>query len=184
MNLFDRIVLTLYTLCLALLSIALFVVFLGIIPNKYLFFILDKVYNRWEYSIIALIFFLVSIRFLISGVKSQRGKVITKTTEMGEISISLSTIESLVERVASQNPSIKDLRTRVRKKDDQVYLFLKVTVLPDTVIPDTISKLQKSVKEYVENISGIKVLDVDVSVTNLSSVTKTKIEWQVKRGEK
>lgn len=184
MNLFDRIILALYTFCLAVFSLASFVVFLGIIPNKYLFFILDRVYNKWEYGIIALLFFLVSVRFLVSGLKSQTNGVITKATEMGQISISLNTIESLVERAASQNLSIKDLKTRVKKKDDQVYLNLKVTVLPDTIIPDTISKLQKTVKEYVENISGIKVLDVDVSVTNLSTINKPKIEWQVKRGEK
>lgn len=110
MNVFDRILLVLY-------SLAVGIIALLTVSHVFRFPWLDRLYNEYPYQVLvtAVILLLVSLRFLFlrSG-NSREPQSITNKTEHGEVRISVQTLESLTERATRLVRGVSDLKTKVR----------------------------------------------------------------------
>ena len=60
--------------------------------------------------------------------------------------------------------------------DGGVRIRLKVTILPDVPMPELTQNIQGKVKEYVEELSGIAVKEVQVYIENLSVARQNRVE--------
>src|SRR5690554_304120 len=99
MNIFFRILLAFYAFCLTVISLVLMIVTL----NKEMFVNITSFLERNILSnkasvillfIVELVFFGLSLMFLLSGVRSERNKKsISRFNKIGEIKISLNTLE-------------------------------------------------------------------------------------------
>jgi len=91
-------------------------------------------------------------------------------TGMGEVNISLVAIKSLVTRVASRTPGVREVRTSVRLKPlgTGIEVDLDLKVASDANLPDLADKVQKATSSYVHDIVGITVDSVKVSVSDIS----------------
>ena len=104
MNIIFRCLLIVYAFCTTLLSVIFMMASCGVnvcgvdIFGAMTAFGCDVILKGGKYIlIIELIFFCVSIFFLISGFRFKKNKrIITRKSELGEIRISLDTIESIV----------------------------------------------------------------------------------------
>lgn len=173
MNIILRILLIIYALCFVFAAI---LASLTAINND----VLGRIYYRLDTSIassnysgiiiaiIALFLLISAILFFIAGIRTSRDKkAVSKYTNVGEVKISLSSIENIALNVAGKMGSIKDLKAFVSKIDDNVSITIKGTVLPDVNIPLVSSELQERVKNAVEESSGIDVADVKVYIENI-----------------
>lgn len=168
MNLFDRIVLTIYTLFLAVVSVLVILFSTKIFPLEEYWTRLELLYGRWEVGVVGLIFLLMSMRFLLSGIKSQHFPEATiKDGELGNICISLNAIENLILKITRDFEKVKDVKVNLRKKEDGISIKLKLVVTNDVVIPDLTAELQKTVKDYVESTTGINVEQININVDNV-----------------
>ncbi|MBP2667370.1 MAG: hypothetical protein H6Q76_2350, partial [Firmicutes bacterium] len=67
MSIIDRIILSIYTIVLMLLSLIAIMLSVKILPQDYWQQGLSLIYGRWEAALIGGVFFLVSIRLLLAG---------------------------------------------------------------------------------------------------------------------
>lgn len=178
MKIYDRLILAIYSLCLAVISFVIIIIPFDI---KNLFAIengLDIVRsmkgNYW-YSIIGLIFLIVSIRFIFSGFNKRESiktsSFLVMRNEYGEILIFEETIIALVHSIAVKFSGIRNVKTKVNLVDGQVNLTLRGEVSQEFNIPEIGMELQSKVKEHIENITGAKVGDVKIEIGNVSAPT-------------
>jgi len=177
MNIFPRIILWLYAFAVALVSVALLVLWSGLydIGN------LDSLLYSDEMAIGAAVFLLFSLFFLVFRTKpaDTEPQAITHRMEGGDIKISYETLEQLVERAASRIRGVQNLKTRVRQGEHGMKILVRYAIEADLDIPKTTEELQAGVKSYVEATAGIPVQDVTVHVTELSiprDVVKKRVE--------
>ncbi len=175
MNLFMRILLAIYAFCLAVISaIGMIVIARPEIFHSISSYITTAVlYNRGASIaafVIVFVFFVLSLAFLFSGIRSGKDKkAVSKHTSIGEIRISLNSIENITLATARRLNGVKDTKARVHKLDDSVSITVNTVVMPDINIPALCEEIQTRVKKSVEECSGIAVNEVIVSVDNIYS---------------
>lgn len=182
MNIIFRTILAIYAFCLTVLSVILMAMTL----NHDLFsstteyiteFVLPNKASNILMFIVELIFFALSIVFLFSGVRSEREKKsISKANNIGEIRISLNTIENIALSASRKLNGIKETKAYVSKLGEDVSIYIKAVVLAESHIPTLSEELQSKVKKAVEETSGINVTDVKVSVENVYTGYKSRVE--------
>lgn len=176
MKIIDRLILIVYTFCLAILSI-IFIMFpfhqFGFLSMDNVFDYLNNMKGNYVYSLIGLAFLLVSIRFLISGITGDRENnkesYLIRHTEYGELKISTQTVEGLVQSIANKYSGIRNVRTNVKIFEGIVTIFLRGEVTPEINIPETTIDLQNKVKEHVEKCTGVEVSEVKVEIDNVTT---------------
>lgn len=182
MNLLFRILLTIYAF--ALMIISLIAVSITLRPeifdriSNYLTFdVLQNNNSRLVMFFITLIFLVLSIMFLFSGFKSNKDKkAISKFTNIGEIKISLNSVESIALSASRKLLGVRDTKAYVTKFDDSVSILIKVVIMADINIPTLSEDIQVKVKNSVEETTGIIVNNVRVMVDNIYTGYKSRVE--------
>jgi len=170
----DRLLLCLYSLVIGALSVAaLFIVGRGV-PEKRAAGWLHELYTvlPWLQAVLIAVcaaVFLISLRFLYVSLRrgSASAPSIDQRNEFGDIRISLETVENLALKAASRQRGVKDLRARIRIAESGLDIMLRTVVDGETSIPALTEEIQRSVKEHVEEITGIPVSGVTVFVANV-----------------
>lgn len=128
----------------------------------------------------AVVLVLISLRFLYVALRRGNASApsIDQRTDYGDIRISLETVENLALKAASRQRGVKDLRARIRIAEAGIDIVLRAVVDGETSIPGLTEDIQKSVKEHVEEITGIPVSGVSVFVANIiqSQSFKSRVE--------
>ena len=175
MNIFLRILLVIYAVCFVFVAVLAMLVainndILGNIYYRLAASIASSYYSGIIIAIIALVLLISAISFFVVGLRTNRDKkAVSKYTNIGEVKISLNSIENIALNVAGKISSIRDVKAFVSKVDDNVSITIKASVLPDVNIPLISSELQESVKSAVEENSGIVVADVKVFIESIYS---------------
>lgn len=108
--------------------------------------------------------------FLLSGVRSSKDKkAVSKHTNIGEISISLNSIENIAINASKKTNGVRETKTLVRKSDDGVEIEIRLVVMPDMSIPVITEDVQQRVKKSVEDTAGVIVKAVRVVVDSIYS---------------
>ncbi|MBP2662187.1 MAG: hypothetical protein H6Q71_135 [Firmicutes bacterium] len=175
MRIIDRIILSIYTFLLAFLSIAVILLSLRLIPLELAGTSLAYVYGQWEASLVGAVFFLVSIRLLLAGLRSRKVKdTIVHHNDMGDVHISLTAVENLVEKVARHIRGVRGIKVKVSLVEAGITVRLTAVVSPESHVPTVAGDIQSRVHEYIKNTVGIELADVQVTVENISNDFKTK----------
>jgi uncharacterized alkaline shock family protein YloU len=167
----DRVVLSLYAFALTVVS---FMFLLGSFGwNAPVTFIVDTLKSptaRTATGIVSGIIFLAGLRFIYYGFKRAPVQAVVHDTGMGEVNISLTAVKSLVTRVASRTPGVREVRTRVglNQLGTGIHVALDLKVASDANLPDLADKVQKATSSYVHDIVGVNVDSVKVSVSDIA----------------
>jgi uncharacterized alkaline shock family protein YloU len=176
-NLFDRLILTLYSLALIVISLFVMATSLNLISSDYIANAIEEIYSSSQvgltYFVAAAIFFLISLKFLFTSVRgrgerSHTGGSVHSPTEYGDVKITLETIESIAVSAARRIRGIRDLKARVRTGDNKTSIHVKVTVDGETSIPSLVEQVQQVIKERVETIAGLAISEVTVLVSEVA----------------
>lgn len=177
MNIFFRILLTIYAFCLALISAAVMLITIrtdyfasitGFLQSE---IFTDSVQGpRIAVFIAAFVFFILSLAFLFSGVRTNKDKkAVSKHTNIGEIRISLNSIENIALTASRRVNGVRDTKAYVKRIEDTVDITVRIVVMPDTGIPAISMEIQDRVKRTVEENAGIAVESVKVLVDSIYS---------------
>jgi uncharacterized alkaline shock family protein YloU len=182
MNIFFRILLAIYAFCLMVVSvISMIITFQPQLFDTVSSYISKELKTSHSLPLIILItsfvFFLISLMFLLSGVKSGRDKrAVSKHTNIGEIKISLDTIENIALAASRKLSGVRETKAYISRIQDNVSILIKAVVLPDINIPVLSEDMQVKVKKSVEECSGVKVSEVKILIDNLHSGYKSRVE--------
>jgi len=127
--------------------------------------------------LVSLMVLVLNIVYLFSGIKKSRDKRgVSKYTNIGEIQISLNSIENIALNTSRRLNGVKDAKAYIKKMDDGVSVKIKTIVLAENSIPDISAEIQIKVKNSIEATTGIKVNDVKVVVENVHTGYKPRLE--------
>ena len=171
MGVFDRILLFLFSLAVAILAVLAGAQTFGV---DWLNWLLEEYSLQLLISTLAL--FLLALRFLTFRTgDTKEPQAIVHKTEHGEVRISLQTLESLADRAARLVRGVNDLKTKVRPVEAGIRIAVRITVDPDLDIPQITASVQQKVKDYVETTAGVTVQNVIVYVNDLTKVQAGKV---------
>lgn len=178
MSIINRILLTIYTLIIIVISLAILGLFaamgMGIISSNSVGMFFSNVSFNWQTSLIAILvailFIVVSIKLLLSGAKPRAPiSTLIRHTDLGMIRVSASALETMIEKAVRGFKEIKDVKINIAPETEGIKVQLKVLIMPDVILPDLTASLQQKVKEYLENYSGVSVKEVFVYIDNFSA---------------
>lgn len=176
MNLIDRIILTVYSFFLTLLSIVVVLTSVRLISLDLIWTYIENLYGQWEIGVIGLLLLFASIRFLVSGIKTKKHmETLIKNTQFGDIKISLNAIESTVIKAAYDITGVKNIKTKIIKFQEGIKLDLRVSLFPDVKITDITNDIQKNVKTHVEEVTGVSVKEIKITVENIAGEIRTRV---------
>jgi len=126
----------------------------------------------WQTTVLstAAVIFLLSAHFFFVSLRRKRKLLptsIDKRTEFGDIQISVETIESVVLKAAYRVRGVVDLKARIRTDESGLVVTIRTVVDGETAIPNMIEDVQRQVRDYVQEITGIPVSFVSVYVANI-----------------
>jgi|HigsolmetaAR204D_1030405.scaffolds.fasta_scaffold00499_7 uncharacterized alkaline shock family protein YloU len=174
---FDRIFLFLYSLIVGIALIFLILVATGLVEAWVARDVTDALTGKgaaaWTVAVIAILLFVISVRFFYISVAAGSGKPpsIDQRTDYGDISISLETIENLALKAASRITAIKDIKARVNVGQAGLIIKIRAVIDGETSIPMLTEDVQRAVKSHVEEISGVPVTHVNVFIANIVQTT-------------
>lgn len=128
--------------------------------------------NKLIVGAVGLVLLIIALRLFIAlgGDGREKEEKAPKSTllhsgENGSAYITLAALDALVQRHCRTNQRIRECESRITASEKGgISIALKLQVLPETVIPELSSELMKSLKEYMENLSGITVNSVDIVI--------------------
>ena len=129
---------------------------LGIYPNN--------VYT----IVLAVVFALISLRFLFYRSSHSDLDFVALQGEHGQIRISFETIQQLSNRTGRSVRGVQEFTTRVRSGQAGILLSVRVKALADLDLARMSAEIQNAVKEYVERTSGVTVERVAVNIAELA----------------
>lgn len=180
MGIFNRALLTIFSLVLAILFGLIFLIALlpWTTPLTYLIKALANNDQRMVLAILAAVFFLIAIKFLFSSVTVDEAPkhAIVQENKLGQINISLQAIENLVRRMVGQVNGVREIRPQVKEFPEGVSIYIKAIVTPDIKIPQVSEEIQKIVREKVFEITGVTVIDVKILIDNITNDLKARVE--------
>lgn len=175
MGIFDRIILSVYTLLLAFLSFGVVSISLRLISLDLVWTSMSRIYGQWEAALIGAVFFLVSIRLLLAGLRTQRGRdAIVHHSDFGDVYITIDAVENLVEKTARHVRGVRNVKIKVECRDNQLHVRVKAVISPDCNVPEVSKEIQKRVHDHIKNTVGLELADVKILVENISNDFKAK----------
>ena len=123
---------------------------------------------------VSIAFILLSIRCIFfdktsrEQIKARQG--VLMQNENGKLMISKDTIENLVSSVAKGYQDTQDITTRIDlDKENNVNVFVNLTVTNDAIIKDLSANLQNDIKQKVKNATDLEVKEVNIKVRDVSN---------------
>lgn len=175
MGIFDRIILSIYTFLLTFLSLGVILMSLRLIPLETVGTSISLLYGQWEAGLVGAVFLLVSIRLLLAGLRSRRGrKTIVHHNDMGDVHISLDAVENLVEKTARHIRGVRGIKVNATHTGSGLTVNLRAVVSPESNVPNVTAEIQSRVHEYIKNTVGIELVDMRIFVENISNDFKSK----------
>lgn len=175
MGIIDRIILSIYTLLLTVLSMIVILLSLKILSLDYGLKGMSYIYGHWEAALVGGIFFLVSVRLLLAGLRSRRGPhKIVHQTEMGTVEISIAAVEDLIAKTARHTRGVRNAKVHVSQLGEEVKVDMKIVVGPEYNIPTVAGEIQKRTQEYLKNTIGVSLNEVRILVNDISNEFKSK----------
>lgn len=177
MNILDRIFLAIHMLIMIFVSLLIIIIPFNLLPLSLVDDAINELYSNWYFSLIGLLLLLISIKLLLSGIKTnKRGRDgIIKSSEYGDITISLDTFESMAIKAINQVSGIKDAKVKVINKEGVLIIYTSLFVLPDVNIPQIASEVQSKIKSHIESIAEVGVQDVKVHIQNVAQITAHRV---------
>ena len=117
------------------------------------------------------VFLLIALIFFCFGLRRAKNKArfVSKSNELGEVQVSIATLENMVLRVVQRTKGIKDAGRKVSYSPEGLVVRIQAQVMPDEPLPGLVSDLQTRTKEYLEEITGLAVQEVKVVIDNVAT---------------
>ncbi|MFZ5814520.1 MAG: alkaline shock response membrane anchor protein AmaP [Bacillota bacterium] len=172
MGVIDRIVLSIYTLSLAVISGLMIVVaiFPSINAHLWLEEALSSSRGQLLIGLIGTAFFAVSVRLIVFALTRRGGgQPVIFESPAGEVRISLDAVESLVKKTARSIKGVREMKAVITHGKDGLHADLKGTVSPDVSIPEVSEEIQSSVRQYVKRVVGVEMAEIKIEIENIAA---------------
>ena len=128
---------------------------------------------------VSIVFILLSIKCIFfderSKEKVKEAQGILLKNENGQLMISKESIDNMVKNTVAVFENLKECNTKIDvNSENQLRITLFLVVNENVVIKELASNLQTRIKEEVKKVSDLDVHEVNVKVTSLQEIKKSK----------
>ncbi len=103
--------------------------------------------------------------------KVDKSSVSVQNTDNGSVRVSVGAMDMLVKRAVEGTEGVVDTKTRIDNHDDSITVNVDMTLESDVHIPNVTMLMQRNIKNFIEEYSGIAVREVRVMVSRIVEVT-------------
>ena len=184
-KLIDRFILWVLLILLIAIAVLLIGVVLNLVPASSVEYLLEIIYtyqiNAVIVGCIGLVILVLALRLMFAGkgkpkIAPAPTSALVQAGEIGSAYITLSALDCMVQKHVRGNNRIKDCESQVSAVPEGIAVQLKLSLMPDTNIPELTKALQASLKTYVESLSGIQVTEVAILITATSVNSKSRVD--------
>lgn len=132
---------------------------------------------RLETGLLALLAVAVGL-YLIAAAWRRSGDPgsIRQTGELGDVSVSLRAVESLVLQAASAVRGVREAAVRLRQEAGELLIDVSLLVTSERRVPEVTEEVQERVAQHVRDVVGVPVARVSVAVRNITPEHKSRVE--------
>ncbi len=175
MGTIDRIILTIYTFLLILLSLGVIAGSFGLIPQEFLGTSVANIYGQKGVGLAGVVFLLISIRFFLAGLRTRKmNDTIIQHNELGDVYTSLTAVENLVDRSILHLRGVRGVKVKVRYNERGLLINIRAVVSPDCNVPAISQEIQQRVAESIKNTMSVDPADITVLIENISNEFKVR----------
>lgn len=137
----------------------------------------DRGAARLESALTGLLAAAVGVYLLaLAGQRETEPGNIALPGELGDVSVSLRAVESLVLQAASSIRGVREATTRLGQEEGRLTVDLSVLVTSERPVPELAAEVQQRVTRHVQDVVGVPVGRVSVAVRNIASGHKARVE--------
>lgn len=179
MKILEQIALTIFSVIILILCLALCLVLFNWIEISDIYMVIKYLKSTQTLTNISLVVSIVLMLLAVKSVffpsyakeKEQKSEGILLENETGKLLISIETIENLVKGVVAGFPSVKSVNCKVKldKAVNNVIIDLNLIVASETVIKELSANLQNKIKEVIKTTTEIEVKAINVKIKNIEA---------------
>ncbi len=132
-----------------------------------------NLYRLIGFGLFVLLFLLLFLTGL-SGETSPR--TVIHETEMGEVRIAFSAVESLALRAIDKIRGVKEATVSVEAESDGLRFAVEIVSSPDLNLPQLTSEIRSKLADYIHETVGIPVTGSTVTVTRVTTESRARVE--------
>lgn len=166
----DRIILTLYTFLMAVVSVFMILCSLDVFPQRAIINFILSIPGSWLYAVGGVILLFVSIRLLVAGIGAT-GSTSLKLSDgpNGKVHIGKGALEDYIADLAQEIYGIYHVKVIVKLGDDGISVRINASIEPGINIPETTSEIKANIRESIKKVTGIEVKDIELFYKQIKS---------------
>lgn len=172
---FDRGLLAIYALAVSASIVIGILIFTGVVAPTQLEVLLRPEHNALATGVLG-VFLLAGLRLLgVSLRRKKESQAIVDESALGQVRVSLTALENLIDKVVSPVPGIREVRPKVGPEDGGIGIRLKVIASPDINVPEMSRVIQQLVQDQIREVTGLTVNRVRIEIENFA-ISKGRVE--------
>ena len=173
----DRIILTLYTILMAVFALLMIGLSVSLLPDEPLVQMISSLPGDWRFTIGGAIIFIISIRLLLAGLGVFGGTstLILAETDHGKTLVSKRALEDYIADIAQEVYGIYRVKVVVTMEDKTtINANIHACLEPGVNVFETTEEVKDNVKETIKKVTGLDVKSIELYFKKIKSSGKEK----------
>lgn len=159
----DRIILTLYTVLMAVVSVLVTLCSLNVFPHRVITHFIESIPGNWIYAVGGVIIFLVSLRLLVAGIGCTGSNSLMLTeNKTGNIHIGKGALEDYIARLAEEIYGIYNVKAMVKLEEEVITVRINASIETGINIPEVSAEVKENIRDSVKKVTGIEVKEIEM----------------------
>lgn len=159
----DRIILTLYTILMAVIAVLVTLCSLDVFSQRLVTEFIGSIPGNWIYAIGGVIMLLVSLRLLFAGLGIGSGHSMRLSEgPTGNVHIGKRALEEYISVLSQEIYGIYNVKVMAKLEDECINVRINASIEPGINIPEATGEIKANVKESIKKMTGIDVKEIEV----------------------
>lgn len=159
----DRIILTLYTILMAVASVLTLLCSLGVFSESGVLQFISQIPGSWVFAVGSVIMLLVSLRLLSTGLGLTGVSTLKLSeTDKGKVLVGKGALEDYIAVLAQEIYGIHNVKVIVKLDDDSINVRINASIEPGINIPEASGEIKDNVRDSIKKVTGIEVKETEL----------------------
>ncbi len=173
MGIADRIILTLYTLLMAVVSVLVLLCSLGVFHHSALMSFFNEIPGSWPFAVSSVITLLVSLRLLFTGLGfTEDTSLLLNENSNGKLLVGKGAVENYIATLSQEIYGVYNVKVLAKLGKEDISVRISASIEPGINIPETTTELKNNVRESIKKVVGKDVNEIEVFFKQIKSKEK------------
>lgn len=177
MGIADRILLTLYTIVMAVFAVALILATFGLIPAQFFMQVFSALPGNWEFAAGGAVLFVLSVRLLLAGIgiSGDSNTLTLADVDSGKTIVSKRALEDYIGDIAQEVYGIYGVKVVVETEDKTtINARIHASLEPGVNVFEITEEVKDNVKETIKKVVGLEVKNIELYFKKIKNNGKEK----------